>query len=347
MKPDRSARLRPLVACIALMLGACHATERLPFACAGNAIDDTQQVSAGDASLYLLVRGRRCDAPLLLWLHGGPGGAQTPLFRLYDAALEDGFLVAYWDQRGAGLSYDPEADPTQLSIERHLGDLDRVVDRLRARYGKRRLALVGHSWGSALGLLYAQRHPGKVAVVVGVNPLVSGLRAQQGQYAFARARAAERGDHEALERLRAIGEPPLAAADELRLQALVDRYGGYFHRRPSFTWAVIAGIASGYIAPWDIPSYIRANEVSLAAMQDELNALDLGRQLTSIAVPVVFMLGRYDRQLDAQQAADYVEGLSAPAKRLIWFEHSAHHIPFEEPERFVTALGAVLKAFDE
>lgn len=345
MKPEKFVRICSLVVFMAPAFSACHSVEHLQPACAGNVIDDTQQVTAGDASLYLLVRGGRCDAPLMLWLHGGPGGAQTPLFRLYDRALEDGFLVAYWDQRGAGLSYDPDADPLKLTIARHLDDLDLVVDHLRARYGKRRLALVGHSWGSALGLLYAQRHPDKVSVVVGVNQLVSGLRAQQGQYAFARARATELGDDDALERLQEIGEPPLGAQSELRLQSLVDRYGGYFHRRPSFAWAVIAGIARGYIAPWDIPSYIRANEVSLAAMQDELNALDLGRQLTSLQTPVVFMLGRYDRQLDAEQAADYFDILSAPAKRLIWFEHSAHNIPFEEPDRFVASLGAVLNEF--
>jgi proline iminopeptidase len=54
------------------------------------------------------------------------------------------------------------------------------------------------------------------------------------------------------------------------------------------------------------------------------------------------MLGRYDRQLEAKQAADYFEALSAPAKRLVWFEESAHNISFEEPERFVEALKAIL-----
>jgi len=96
-------------------------------------------------------------------------------------------------------------------------------------------------------------------------------------------------------------------------------------------------------APWHIPAYIRANEISLAAMEKEINALDLARTVRSVKVPVVFMLGRYDRQLDASQAADYFEALLAPEKKLVWFEESAHNIPFEQPERFMEIVSAVLK----
>jgi proline iminopeptidase len=330
-----------------LLLSAGPAAAQAVPACAGNTINDEQRVTVDGASLYLLVRGKRCDAPLMLWLHGGPGGAETPLFRLYTRALEDTVLVAYWDQRGAGQSYDPKADPAQLTVDRHLSDLDVVVDQLRARYGERKVTLVGHSWGSALGLLYANRHSDKVSVVVGVNQFVSGLGAQQGQYEFVRSRAEVLGDGHVLEKLREIGLPPLTARNELRLQALVDGYGGLFHRRPSFLGAIISGTLRGYAAPWDIPTYIHANEVSLVAMQDELNALDLSRKLTILKVSVVFLLGRYDRQLDSRQAAAFFRRIAAPAKWLIWFEESAHNIPFEEPNQFMEALRGIIAAHGE
>ncbi|WP_370141987.1 alpha/beta fold hydrolase [Bradyrhizobium elkanii] len=327
----------------ALLLGTVYAAAQTAPACADNAISDEQRIPVDGASVYLLVRGDRCDAPLMLWLHGGPGGAQTPLFRLYDRGLENEFLVAYWDQRGAGQSYDPNADTTKLTVERHIADLKIVVGHLRAQYAKRKVALVGHSWGSALGLLYAQRHPGDVSLVVGVNQFVSGLGAQQGQLEFVRSRAEALRDDKTLQRLNEIGRPPLSSTNELQLQALVDRYGGLFHRRPSFAMAMIEGSLRGYAAPWDIPAYIRANEVSLAAMEKEINALDLAKTVRSVKVPIAFMLGRHDRQLEANQAADYFEALVATQKRLIWFEGSAHNIPFEEPDRFMAELKAAVK----
>jgi pimeloyl-ACP methyl ester carboxylesterase len=83
---------------------------------------------------------------------------------------------------------------------------------------------------------------------------------------------------------------------------------------------------------------IHANKVSLAAMNAEILTLDLRRSVAAVEVPVVFMLGHYDRQLDAHLAATYFDTLRAPAKSLIWFEHSAHNIPFEEPDRFNEVL---------
>lgn len=306
-------------------------------------IDETFHVEAAGAKLYLLVRGERCDLPVMLWLHGGPGGAETPLFRLYDSELERDFLVAYWDQRGAGRSYDRSADPSTLTVARHLADLDLVIDHLRERFGQQEIALVGHSWGSALGLLYASEHPEKVAAIIGVNQFVSGLDAQWGKYRFAAAEARRRGDGDGRKELERLGPPPLNAQDELHLQALVDRYGGYFRRRPSFLMAIVSGTLRGYAMPWEIPAFIRANEASLAAMQDEVLSLDLRERIDSVEVPVVFMLGRYDRQLDAGQALSFFDLLDARWKRLIWFEESAHNIPFEQPEAFVETLNEVLK----
>ena len=61
----------------------------------------------GGLGQEVVVRGRDDRNPLLLVLHGGPGFAEMPLFTTYNAGLEDDFLVAYWDQRGAGRSFGP------------------------------------------------------------------------------------------------------------------------------------------------------------------------------------------------------------------------------------------------
>jgi pimeloyl-ACP methyl ester carboxylesterase len=297
-----------------------------------------ERVAVDGAELYLLVRGEEASAPLVLWLHGGPGGAETPLFRLFNGALEERFVVAYWDQRGAGRSFHPDADPRELTIARHLADLDAIVDHLRAALGRERVALIGHSWGSALGLLYARAHPDKVHAFIGVGQLTAELARQRAQHEFVRGEAERLRDDDAREALAEIGEPPLDARRELALERLVDRFGGVFHRRPSFTWALLRGTVFGYAAPWEIPRFIRANEISLEAMNRELLALDLTRSVPRVDVPVFFFLGRHDRQVDSRLAAAYFEALEAPRKQLVWFEHSAHNPPFEEAEAFNAAI---------
>lgn len=301
-----------------------------------------ERVPVGDASLYLLLRGRDIRAPVLLWLHGGPGAAERPLFRLYNGELEKRFVVAYLDQRGAGRSFDADADPRRLTVAQHLADLDLVVERLRRLTGRERIVLVGHSWGSALGLLYARRHPAKVAALLATGVVTSTAAGQSAQYDFVREQAQRRGDDEALGKLREIGPPPFTARRELAIQDLVDRYGGYFHRRPSFAWATVRAMAAGITSPTDIARIIRGNNVSLEAMNDELSRLDLTTTVRRLETPVGFLLGRHDRQTDARLAAAYFQTLQAPDKALVWFENSAHNPPFEEPEAFNAAVAELV-----
>jgi pimeloyl-ACP methyl ester carboxylesterase len=118
------------------------------------------------------------------------------------------------------------------------------------------------------------------------------------------------------------------------MEKLDGKYGGIFHKNPARAWIVLRAMFSGIIWPWEIPRLIQANNISLQAMNEELRNLDLTRSVPGIEVPVLFFLGRYDRHADARVAAAYFEVLRAPVKRLIWFENSAHNIPFEESKLF-------------
>src|SRR5690606_21243486 len=185
----------------------------------------------------------------------------------------------------------------------------------------------------ALGLLYAQAHPANVAAFVGVGQFTAELDRQRAQYQFVQSEARERGDEDALREIESLGPPPFTAERELAIQRLVDRYGGYWRNPPNRFVLLLRGFFRGYLMPWELPRMIKANNVSLEAMNAELLAFDLRERVSAVEVPVVFMLGRHDRQVDAHLAADYFERLSAPAKRLMWFD-TAHNIPFEAPERF-------------
>jgi pimeloyl-ACP methyl ester carboxylesterase len=107
----------------------------------------------------------RRQSPLIL-LHGGPGLSEMGFFRYFNTQLEKTFTVVNWDQRGAGKSFDSGIPRSSMTVEQFIADLDQLVDAVRSRLGKDRVALFGHSWGSALGVLYAARFPEKVAGVV-------------------------------------------------------------------------------------------------------------------------------------------------------------------------------------
>jgi pimeloyl-ACP methyl ester carboxylesterase len=103
--------------------------------------------------------GSKRDQPPLILLHGGPGLSETRFFRLFNAPLENTFTVVYWDQRGAGKSFSRHVPRSSMTIEQFIADLDELVDGVCQRLEKKKVAIFGHSWGSALGSLFAHAFP--------------------------------------------------------------------------------------------------------------------------------------------------------------------------------------------
>lgn len=101
--------------------------------------------------------------PVVIAIHGGPGSDYRGLLPL--RALADRYRVAFYDQRGTGLS--PRVDPAEITLASTLADLDAIVD----HYGRGRpVHLVGHSWGAMLASAYLGQHPEKVDHAVLAEP---------------------------------------------------------------------------------------------------------------------------------------------------------------------------------
>jgi pimeloyl-ACP methyl ester carboxylesterase len=301
-------------------------------------IASMEDVVLGGLPQRIWLRGLSDRAPILVLLHGGPGANEMPLFRRYDADLERHFLVVYWEQRGTGRSYRPDIPPQTMTIDRFVMDLDELVDRLRWRFGAGKVALLGHSWGSALGVLYAYRHPDKVSVYAGTGQIADMPAGEKLSYDFALAEAHRRENQDAVEALEAIGPPPHGVDGMLVSRRWVERFGGSFAGDLSTGWLIWNALKADEANLVDIVKFGQGNRFSLEHLSPEQRALDLADQITELQVPVVFLLGRHDRQIPAELAAGWFERMSAPVKRLVWFEQSAHNPPFEEPERFVRAM---------
>jgi pimeloyl-ACP methyl ester carboxylesterase len=140
-----------------------------------NPIAEPIPAEIGGMTQWLLIRGADRRAPILLWLHGGPGSAQMPIHGL-TADLERDFVVVHWDQRGAGKSNPPGFDPATMTFERFLSDAREVTAVLRERVGDQPMIVLGHSWGTMLGARLVARWPGDYAGYIGIGQQVDTLR---------------------------------------------------------------------------------------------------------------------------------------------------------------------------
>lgn len=139
-------------------------------------LDEEVMVAVPSSELYVRVRGNP-DAPLIINLHGGPGGYSGIDIKLMGPALEDEFLLAYLDQRGCGKSMAC-TDTSMLTVDQYVKDLDLVVDSLRIRYAKEKVHLVGTSWGGMYGFLYLLQDQSKIMAYACIDGKVNSDFAQ-------------------------------------------------------------------------------------------------------------------------------------------------------------------------
>ena len=344
--------LSSLVATFLLMcLGCAHPTP--PFfdesgMPASGSIAEETYLSLSGTEEYLLVRGQSLSNPVVLFVHGGPGGSETALMRAFHAELEQSLIMAYWDQRGAGKSYHADTPPASMTISQFVQDMDMVVDYLRFRLGQDRIFLLGHSWGTSLSMLYAKQFPEKIAGYIGVGQ-TAGPETERHAYDFVVSEAERRGHQSALADLRRIGPPPYSEHDKIHIRdRLLHRYGGYTYAPVSLGQVIWRALWTPEAGLRDLFRTWSALHFSQAAMTSELTRFDLPRKVPALDVPVTFILGRHDHRTWAPLAERYLEQLEAPRKRLFWLEHSAHNGPFEEPEQFrryvLEALGIATSA---
>jgi proline iminopeptidase len=301
-----------------------------------------ERLEIGGVEQSVWFRGRDARAPVLVLLHGGPGASTLPLFRRYVPSLEDHFLVVYWQQRGAGRSYHAAVREEPLTIDRMLRDLDELVDLTRARFGRQRVVLLGHSWGTILGTLYAATHPEKVDAYVGVAQIATFSEGERISFEWALEEAEHRGDDGALRALRAMEPAPSNVSEELELGRWVERFGGSTRAGLStgrLIWDALRAKETSLIDLWKFGA---GNRFSLESLRPQYSRIDLTRH-ERFETPVIFILGRHDWHVPSVLAERYFETISAPCKRLIWFEDSAHNPPFEQPAAFVdTVVESVL-----
>ena len=110
--------------------------------------------------------------PVIVFLHGGPGGDYRGLLRMADRhnsySLADQYFLVFWDQRGSGLSQRQGKDV--LTIDTYVNDLHTLIDRYSP--GKK-VFLIGESWGAMYATQYINQYPQRVAgaVLIESGPL--------------------------------------------------------------------------------------------------------------------------------------------------------------------------------
>jgi pimeloyl-ACP methyl ester carboxylesterase len=185
--------------------------------------------------------------------------------------------------------------------------------------------------------LYAARFPEKVAAYVGSGQTGDWLAGESLSYAFGLAEAQRLNNRKALKKLRAIGPPPHTATNLWTERTCLHRLEGQMSVRALWKIARIV-LSSPESSVLDLPGGLRGFRFSLDAMWAEVSRLNLLDAAPVLQMPVCFFLGHHDHRVPPETSVAYFDALTAPAKKLVWFEESGHEPFMDEPAKFNQAM---------
>ncbi|MDX8360121.1 alpha/beta hydrolase [Cytobacillus sp. IB215316] len=305
----------------------------------GNLVDDSiaslEKMMIGGVNQYVLMRGKSKNAPILLFLHGGPGSAQIGFAPKLQKKLEESFVVVNWDQRGSGKSYSADISRETMNIKQFTTDVYELIITLLSRFNQEKVYLVGHSWGSFLGIITAYKYPELIHAYIGVGQIVNMERGENVSYQFTLDKAKETNNIKAITQLENIGEPPFENLMKLRIQRKwLEKFGGTVHKS---TFPKLA-LKSFTLREYTMLDWVRTIKdgilFSLDNLWEELLEVDMYDLALKFEIPMYFCVGRYDYQTPHELVQEYYHSIEAPTKELVWFENSAHSPNFEEPNKF-------------
>ena len=299
-------------------------------------IQEERFVSLGGIDQWITIRGANSANPVLLIVHGGPGDAQSSLRSVY-AIYEKDFIIVQWDQRGAGRTFgrNPGSPPKPERVELDGIELAQYLCNYLA---KKKILVLGHSWGSHLAIEMVQKRPDLFAAYIGTGQVGSWRLNVRAQFNFLLAKARAANDHKRVQQLEAIGTPnpndatqyfswwsmrnPYMPADdakwfqELREIAKSD---------PQFTDEFLKTFGEGM-------KY--SGQTTVGAML----ATELPTTANRLEIPFFVIQGKEDMVTPTSVAVQYFNVVKAPKKKLILIDHAGHFALVTHREEFLKAL---------
>lgn len=305
-------------------------------------------VELGGVDQAVLLRGQNVDNPVLLVLHGGPGGSALGVTPVLLAELEEDFIVVGWDQPGAGKSY-PLLEPTSdMTVERMVADTIELTDHLRERFDEERIYVLGESWGSTLGVLAVHQHPERFHAYIGAGQMTDQLETDLRLYRQALTYIEETGDTAMEEAVIAMGEPPYEriTGSALDLSAHVDKLATAYTAPPAYLERGGGLGPMGVLAPeyglMDKVNVLRGLFDSFAVFYPRVQGeVDLRVLAPALDVPVYVIEGVHEHPARYDLAVEWLDALDAPSKQLFTVDSAGHPVVFErfdETQRILTEV---------
>lgn len=307
-------------------------------------VQENFKLRIGGVDQWLYVRGQDRANPVILFVHGGPASPIAPVMWTYQRPLEEYFTIVNYDQRGSGKTFldnDPAAVQKTLRIDQYVQDAIDIATEVSKRYGKRKVILAGHSWGTIIGMKAALKRPDLFYAYVGIGQVINTRVNEQVSFDYAMRTAREKHNEAAVAEMQTIapypGDKPITRDRIITARKWAQYYGGLSAFRSESGYYFNAPMLSPEYDAAAVAAIDKGSMLTLGTVIDEFLNVDF-QPVKKFPIPIVMFMGRHDYTTPSEPAAAWLDKLSAPYKKGVWFEHSSHLVPFEEPGKTLVSL---------
>lgn len=307
-------------------------------------ISEIVRMDIGGVEQGMIIKGVSDKNPVLLFLHGGPGSPEYMFEATYPTHMEREFTVCWWEQRDAGMSYSANIPKESLTVSQMISDTVEVTNYLRERFGQEKIYIMGHSWGSYLGMHVVAQYPELYTAYIGVGQLSDQFESEKLAYAYMLDTARKTGDTSFARRLEKF---TINSSEDLNAEYMMLRSEGMNKQGIGITHNMKSFFAEFILPLLYLPEYTLADKINYpignamgvdTPMWETCSSDNLMQTIPSVEVPVYIIQGKYDYQVSHDLAKEYSQMLQAPEVHFYTFENSAHSPCFEEPERFMQIM---------
>lgn len=285
-------------------------------------------VRIGGIDQWITIGGEDRHNPVVLYLHGGPGDAATPFADAMFEGWAKWFTLVQWDQRGAGRTYGksgPDIEPT-MTVERMAQDGIEVAEFLVRHLNKKKIIIVGSSWGSILGIHMAHARPDLFDAYVGAAQIVNWQEGLSASYARVLEMARASGDQQAIAALGAIGPPPW---DALKKWPLFRKWERAYQRKLVSAAPAPTTVSPAYASAQEQAQYEAADDFNFEhfwgpTLSGPLTKVDLPALGTDFTIPIFMIQGQEDLTAPPELAKAYFDSIKAPQKRFYSVPGAGH-----------------------
>lgn len=309
-------------------------------------ISEKTYIDVDGTKIGMLITAKDETKPVLLFLGGGPGIPEYLLEYERPTGIANEFVVCYLEYRGTSISYDKNMSREDMMTERYLSDIVAVTEYLKERFNQDKVYLMGHSFGTSLGIQVVHNHPELYHAYIAMAQITDQKKSEGIAYQFMLEQYKLENNTKMVKKFEKY---PILTSEKayleyktalLRDNAMHDLGVGTTRNMDSvITGIFLPSLRCKVYTPmeriniWRSKAFITSSPIGIESTQ--FNAFD---KVPSLEIPVYFFGGIYDYTCCYSLQKEYYETLDAPQKGFYTFDNSAHSPLFEEPQRAIEIL---------